>query len=64
MPPRIPPHEKQGRRIMEVDFTVEDAEAGLKEYCEHTGEMCNTQGMLAIVAIVDNWIREDKTNAK
>ena len=49
---------------MEVDFTVEDTKAGLEEYCKHAGEMCNTQGMLAVVAIVDNWIREHKTNAK
>ena len=49
---------------MEVDFTIENVKSGLEEYCKHAGEMCNTQGMLALVAIVDNWIREHETNAK
>jgi hypothetical protein len=39
---------------MKINVTVEDAKAGLEEYCKHAGEMCNTQGMLAVVAIVDN----------
>lgn len=49
---------------MEISVTVKDAQAGLEEYCKHAGEMCNTQGMLAMVAIVDNWINEHKKDEK
>jgi hypothetical protein len=49
---------------MEVEISIEDAKSGLEEYCKHAGEMCDTQGMLAIVAIVDQWIREHKKDAK